>query len=82
MFQLNFFFKSIVTVKRKGIFIYSISKYHLIIMKFINLIPLLFLLMLQELTAEQQVFNFLILIFGAALMIIILAYILITSRED
>ena len=51
-------------------------------MKFINLIPLLFLLMLQELTAEQQVFNFLILIFGAALMIIILAYILITSRED
>ena len=51
-------------------------------MKFINLITLLFLLMFQDLTTGQQVFNFLILIFGAALMIIILAYILITSRED
>jgi len=52
-------------------------------MKFINLITLLFLFMFQtDFTTEQQVFNFLILIFGAALMIIILAYILITSRED
>jgi len=51
-------------------------------MKIINIITLILLMMLQTLTPEQELFNFLILIFGLALMIIILAYILITSREE
>lgn len=37
---------------------------------------------LQTLSPEQETFNFIIVLFGIILMIIILAYILLTSKQD
>jgi len=49
-------------------------------MKFFSFIILALLFILQ--TDEQKTFNFLIVLMGIILMIIILAYILTTSREE
>ena len=49
-------------------------------MKFFSFIILALLFIFQ--TDEQKTFNFLIVLMGITLMIIILAYILTTSREE
>ena len=52
----------------------------MITMKFYSFIILALLFIFQ--TPEQDTFNFLIVLMGIILMIIILAYILTTSREE
>lgn len=52
----------------------------MIVMKFFSFITLVLLFIFQ--TPEQDTFNFLIVLMGVTLMIIILAYIITTSREE
>lgn len=52
-------------------------------MKLVSYIALVILYLFQiELTPEQEVFNFVLVLLGILLLIIILVYVLLTSREE
>ncbi len=51
-------------------------------MKLVSYFVLVILFLFQGLTPEQESFNFILVLLGILLMIIILAYVLLTSREE
>ena len=51
-------------------------------MKLISYFVIVILFLFQELTPEQETFNFILVILGIILLIVILAYILLTSRQE
>lgn len=51
-------------------------------MKLVSYFMLVILFLFQTLTPEQETFNFILVLLGILLLIIILAYVLLTSREE
>ena len=51
-------------------------------MKLISYFVIVILFLFQDLTAEQEMFNFTLVFLGIILLIVILAYILSTSRQE
>jgi len=51
-------------------------------MKLISYFVIVILFLFQELTTEQEIFNFILVLLGIVLLIVILAYILLTSRQE
>ncbi|MFW9828250.1 MAG: hypothetical protein ACFFEY_11695 [Candidatus Thorarchaeota archaeon] len=51
-------------------------------MKFYGLLMLFILLLFQTESPAAEVFNFILIFFGIVLLIIILVYVLLTSKQD
>lgn len=51
-------------------------------MKLVSYFVLVILFLFQDLTPEQETFNFVLVLLGILLLIIILVYVLLTSREE
>jgi len=51
-------------------------------MKLISYFVIVILFLFQDLTPEQEMFNFMLVFLGIILIIVILVYILLTSRQE
>jgi len=51
-------------------------------MKLISYFVIVILFLFQELSTEQEMFNFILVFLGIILLIVILVYILLTSRQE